>query len=69
MTKETFENLLPMAETSESATYRTLQFFQGGGQGIEHLLLDDAVARFLRVQLGRIGRQPLHLIVLLVVGH
>lgn len=58
MTEEAIQQVRVPTEPAEAAAGHAVQLVDRGGHGVEQVALDPAVA-----QLRRVGRQPLHLVV------
>src|SRR5689334_13040474 len=56
------------AEADEAAARLMPQLFHRAGQGVEQLTLDCPITQLRRIQFGRIGRQPLDLVVCGMAG-
>jgi hypothetical protein len=69
MCEEAAQDSRTATEADEGAAGLTMQLGGRGGQGIEQLALDGAIAQLLGIQLRRIGRQPLQAVVVRMGGY
>jgi hypothetical protein len=67
--KEAVQQLCSAAEAPEAAAGQPLQLIDRPGRGVQQVALHRAVAQLLRVQVRRVGWQPLDLVVVRVGGH
>ena len=63
MTEEAIQQVCVPTEPAEAAAGHTVQLSDRGRHGVEQVAFDPAVAQLLGIELGRVGRQPLDLIV------
>src|SRR5919206_3829411 len=68
MTEEAIQQIRASTEAAEAAAGHAVQLSDRERHGVLEVALDPAVAQLLRVQLGRVRRQPFHLIVVRMAG-
>src|SRR5689334_5910507 len=69
MTEEIGQQVRSAAKSAEATASRLVQFIDRARDGVEQVALDGTVAQLLGVQLRRVWRQPLELVVRWMPGY